>query len=59
MEYYIKAYKVIPENIDLLLNIQGVFSSQDNLEKAFYYAELAEKIAKKPIIYLNWIESGE
>ncbi len=47
MEYYIKAYKVVPENIDLLLNMEGVFSSQDNLEKAFYYAELAEKVAKK------------
>lgn len=47
MDYYIKAYKVIPDNIDLLLNMEGVFSSQDNLEKAFYYAELAEKVAKK------------
>jgi signal transduction histidine kinase len=47
MDYYIKAYKVVPENIDLLLNMEGVFSSQDNLEKAFYYAELAEKVAKK------------
>jgi len=47
MEYYIKAYKVIPENIDLLLNIQGVFSSQDNYEKAFFYAEKAMKVAKK------------
>jgi signal transduction histidine kinase len=47
MEYYIKAYKVIPENIDLLLNIQSIFSSQDNLEKAFYYAELADKAAQK------------
>ena len=47
MEYYIKAYKVIPENIDLLLNIQGVFSSQDNHEKAFQYAELAMKVAQK------------
>ncbi len=47
MEYYIKAYKVIPENIDLLLNIQGVFSSQDNYEKAFQYAELAMKVAQK------------
>ena len=36
MEYYVKAYKVIPENIDLLLNMQGVFSSQDNYEKAFF-----------------------
>ncbi len=47
MDYYIKAYKVVPENIDLLLNLEGVFSSQANLEKAFYYAELAEKAAKK------------
>ncbi len=47
MEYYIKAYKVTPENIDLLLNIQGVFSSQDNYEKAFFYAEKAMVIAQK------------
>ena len=47
MDYYIKAYKVVPENIDLLLNMEGVFSSQDNLEKAFYYADLAEKVAEK------------
>jgi signal transduction histidine kinase len=47
MEYYIKAYKVIPENIDLLLNIQGVFSSQNNYEKAFFYAEKAMEVAHK------------
>ena len=47
MDYYIKAYKVIPENIDLLLNIQGVFSSQDNYEKAFFYAEKAMEVAYK------------
>jgi signal transduction histidine kinase len=47
MEYYIKAYRVIPENIDLLLNIQGVFSSQDNYQKAFYYAEKAMTVAHK------------
>ena len=47
MEYYIKAYKDIPDNIDLLLNMQGVFSSQDNYEKAFGYAELAMKVAEK------------
>ena len=47
MEYYIKAYKSLPENIDLLLNIQSVFSSQDNYQKAFYYAEKAMKVAQK------------
>lgn len=47
MECYIKAYKIIPENIDLLLNMQGVFSSQDNYEKAFFYAEKAMKVAQK------------
>lgn len=47
MEYYIKAYKIIPEDIDLLLNMQGVFSSQDNYEKAFFYAEKAMEVAQK------------
>jgi len=47
MEYFMKAYKVIPENIDLLLNIEAVFSSQSNFEKAFYYAEKAMKVVQK------------
>ena len=47
MEYYINAYKIIPEDIDLLLNMQSVFSSQDNYEKAFYYAEKAMNVAQK------------
>jgi tetratricopeptide (TPR) repeat protein len=47
MEYYINAYKIIPEDIDLLLNMQSVFSSQDNYEKAFFYAEKAMNVAHK------------
>ncbi len=47
MEYYFKAYKVIPENLDLLLNIATLFNSQKNLEKSFYYLNLAEKVAQK------------
>ncbi|WP_298393529.1 HAMP domain-containing sensor histidine kinase [Flavobacterium sp.] len=47
MDYYIKAYKVLPQNIDLLLNMEGVFSSQNNYEKAFFYAEKAMEVAHK------------
>lgn len=47
MDYYFKAYKVIPENLDLLLNIATLFNSQKNLEKSFYYLNLAEKVAIK------------
>ncbi len=53
MDYYMEAYKIVPENIDLLLNIQGVFSSQDNYEKAFQYADLAEKVALKTKVSSN------
>ncbi|WP_395064350.1 ATP-binding protein [Flavobacterium sp.] len=47
MSFYIKAYKILPENIDLLLNIKSIFSSQLNQEKAFYYTEEAMRVAKK------------
>lgn len=55
MEYYFKAYKVIPENLDLLLNIATLFNSQKNLEKSFYYLNLAEKVAQKTNTYLDKI----
>jgi signal transduction histidine kinase len=44
MEYFIKAYKVIPDDIENLSNIAVVFNEQRNYERAFYYLNLAEKI---------------
>jgi signal transduction histidine kinase len=47
MSYFIKAYKIIPEDIELLSNIAIVFNDQGNFEKGIYYIDIAEKVALK------------
>jgi signal transduction histidine kinase len=60
MEYFIKAYKVIPKDTQLLGNIAVVFSQQANYERAIYYINIAEKIGLETDSELNqiWLLKG-